>query len=182
MDLCVDVETSFACLKSFRSDYLLHHSLGSIIPRIQHPVTQEHCIDPGNSFLRIDRTTQRRSPWLLLFFLCIINSFPLLHQSSSVINPLDLDTQEIRFEIRSVESDPINQGQRSERSNCNTDIGLHQNDWGECQHRAGEPPCNRNPAVRETDRLFRNSALGDRICNPHRDRRAAEERYIENHK
>ena len=110
--------------------------------------------------MRIERTTQRRSLWLLLFFLCIINSFPLLHQNSSVINPLDLDTQEIRFEIRYVESDPISQGQGSDRSNCNTEIGLHRNDWGESQRRTGEPPCNRNPAVCDTSRLLRNPARG----------------------
>ena len=85
----------------------MHHSLGRLAPRIQDPVTQHHYIDPGNSFLRIDITTQRRSPWLLLFFICIISSFPLLHQSSevtnpllhqicSVTNPLDRVNQEIR--------------------------------------------------------------------------------------
>ena len=156
--------------------------MGRIAPRIQHPVTQDHCIDPGNSFLRIERTTQRRSLWLLLFFLCIINSFPLLHQNSNVINPLDLDTQEIRFEIRYVESDSISQGQGSDRSNCNTVIGLHRNDWGESQHQSGKAPYNRNPTVCDTGRLLRNSTLGEQTCSPHRDKRDSETSYIESQK
>ena len=70
-----------------------------------------------NPFLRIDRTTQKRSPWLLFLFICIISSLPLLHHNSGVINPLlqqicrvtnplDRVNQEIRF-VELGKRDPI---------------------------------------------------------------------------
>ena len=67
-----------------------------ITSRTQYPGTQDRCTDPGNSFLKIDILAQRRSPWLLLLFICIASLFPLFHQTSRVINPLNLVEQEIR--------------------------------------------------------------------------------------
>ena len=45
--------------------------------------------------MKIDRLTQRGSLWLLLLLICITSLFPLLHQISRVINPLDIVKQEI---------------------------------------------------------------------------------------
>lgn len=63
--------------------------LGRIASRIQYPGTQDRCTDSGKSFSEIDILTQKRSPWLLLLFICIASLFSLLHQDSRVTIPLD---------------------------------------------------------------------------------------------
>lgn len=67
----------------------MHHIGRSVASRTQYLVTQGHFADPGNSLLKIDRTSQRRSHWLLLFFICIASFFPLANQIS--IDPYSFD-------------------------------------------------------------------------------------------
>ena len=86
--------TPFACLKFFRSEICytifwegLHPGPNTLVLKIA-ALTQE------NSSLKIDRSTQKRSPWLFLLLLYIASLFPLLHQDSRVIISLDPVKQE----------------------------------------------------------------------------------------
>lgn len=82
--------------------------MGRRASKTQCPDTLDRYTDPGTSFITIDILTQKRSPWLLLFFICIASSFPLLHQDSRVIISLDPITQEINV-VEVDQSGPIPQ-------------------------------------------------------------------------
>ena len=81
------------CL-NFLDLWIVDHSLGREAPRTQYRVTHSHYTDSGNPFLTIDKTTQRRNPWLLLFFIHITSIFSLVNQISIATYSLDLVEQE----------------------------------------------------------------------------------------